>query len=104
MIFALAALAGIATIGPKFERRQEIVETKFHARERAQGREEQAASRETEIVAGDEIHSHPWKRIFTLGPLLAVIGMIALVAFAAVVRIQKQRLIELRKDRDSPSP
>ncbi|MCC7086813.1 MAG: hypothetical protein IT427_17585 [Pirellulales bacterium] len=92
LIFALAALAGIFTIGPKFERRQEIIETKFHGRERAQGRE----SLEPASVAKTAPDQRPWTRIFTLGPLVLAIAAIALVALVAVIRLQQRRLKDLR--------
>ncbi len=93
LIFALAALAGIFTIAPKFERRQEIIETKFHGRERAQGRE----SLEQPAANHSQSEQRPWSRVFTLGPLILVIVAIALVAFAGVVRLQKRRLQNLRQ-------
>jgi hypothetical protein len=55
LIFALAALAAIFTIGPKFERRQEVIETKFHGRERAQGRE----AKEQPTNTADTNSHHP---------------------------------------------
>jgi hypothetical protein len=93
LIFALAALAAIFTIGPKFERRQEVIETKFHGRERAQGRE----SKESPPTQTAESDAHPWSRVFTLGPLILTITIIALVAFAAVARLQNRRLQDLRQ-------
>jgi hypothetical protein len=92
LIFALAALAGIVTIGPKFEQRQEIVETKFHGRELAQGRE----SLEQPNTENAPSHAGPWDRIFTLNPLVAIVSTVALIALVAVVRLQAKRLAELR--------
>jgi hypothetical protein len=92
LIFALAALVGIVTIGPKFERRQEIVETKFHGRELAQGRE----SLEQPSTENAPSHAGPWDRIFTLNPLVAIVSTVALVALVVVVRLQAKRLAELR--------
>jgi hypothetical protein len=97
LIFALAALAAIFTIGPKFERRQEVIETKFHGRERAQGRE----SKEQSTTNAANPDAHPWSRIFSLGPLILTITIIALVAFAAVARLQKRRLEDLREQNRS---
>jgi hypothetical protein len=99
LIFALAALAAIFTIGPKFERRQEVIETKFHGRERAQGRE----SKEQPTADAVNTDAHPWSRIFTLGPLILTITFIALVAFAAVARLQKRRLEDLRQQNNGSS-
>jgi hypothetical protein len=99
LIFALAALVGIFTIGPKFERRQEIVETKFHARERAQKRE----SLEQPAGQAGSSSERPWSRIFTLGPLVVVIVTIALFAFVRVLKLQKRRLADLREQSEVPS-
>ena len=66
MLFSLAALAGIATIGPKFERREQAIETKFHARERGLKRE--AAEPGAPIEQGQEPQ---WEPIFTVWPVMA---------------------------------
>ena len=87
MLFSLAALAGIATIGPKFERREQAIETKFHARERGLKRE--AAEPGAPIEQGQEPR---WEPIFTVWPVMAVVGCVALVAFVQLIRLQRRRL------------
>jgi hypothetical protein len=87
LIFSLAALAAIATIGPKFERREEAIETKFHARERATGRE--AIERPADDAAQD---APQWQPIFTLGPIAAVVTLIAAIAMVNLVRLHRRRL------------
>ncbi len=91
MMFSLAALAGIATIGPKFERREQAIETKFHARERGLKRE--AAEPGEPIEQGQEPH---WEPIFTVWPVMAVVGCVTLVAFLQLIRLQRRRWAELR--------
>lgn len=93
LIFSLAALAAIATIGPKFERREEAIETKFHARERATGRE--AIERPADDAAQD---GPQWQPIFTLGPIAAVVVLIAVVAMVNLVRLHRQRLEYWRRE------
>jgi hypothetical protein len=91
MLFSLAALAAIATIGPKFERREQSIETKFHARERGLHREA------VEQPADDAPGELPeWNPIFTLGPIAAVIGVVAIVSLMGVVRFHRRRLLDLR--------
>lgn len=87
LIFSLAALAAIATIGPKFERREEAIETKFHARERAVGRE--AIEKPAEDAAQD---GPQWQPIFTLGPIAGVVALVAVVAMVNLVRLHRRRL------------
>lgn len=91
MLFSLAALAGIATIGPKFERREQAIETKFHARERGLKREAAEAGGESEQA--DVPRFEP---IFTVYPVMAVVGCVALVAFMQLIRIQRRRWESLR--------
>jgi hypothetical protein len=91
LMFSLAALAGIATIGPKFDRREQSLETKFHARERGLGRESSDAP--TKEPAPQVPH---WEPIFTVEPVMLLIGMIAVVALANVARLQYRRLAALR--------
>jgi hypothetical protein len=96
MLFSLAALAGIATIGPKFERREQAIETKFHARERGLKREaaEPATAAEgSDAAVAQEPH---WEPIFSVGPIMAVVGAVALLAFVQLIRLQRRRFAELR--------
>jgi hypothetical protein len=93
LIFSLAALAAIATIGPKFERREEAIETKFHARERATGREA------IERPADDATQDGPqWQPIFTLGPIAAVVALVAVVSMVNLVRLHRRRLEYWRRE------
>ena len=93
LIFSLAALAAITTIGPKFERREEAIETKFHARERATGREA------IERPADDATQDGPrWQPIFTLGPIAAVVALVAVVAMVNLVRLHRRRLEYWRRE------
>src|SRR6266496_6379391 len=85
LIFSLAALAAIATIGPKFERREEAIETKFHARERATGRE--AIDRPADEATPD---GPRWEPIFTLGPIAVVVAVVAAVAMVNLVRLHRR--------------
>jgi hypothetical protein len=102
LIFSLAALAAIATIGPKFERREEAIETKFHARERAVGREA------IERPADDGAQEGPrWAPIFTLGPIAGVVALVAVVAMVNLVRLHRRRLEYWRgaaQESKSPAP
>ncbi len=93
MLFSLAALAGIATIGPKFERREQAIETKFHARERGLKRE--AAEPGAPIEQGQVPH---WQPIFTIYPVMAVLALVALAAFIQLLRLQRRRWSELHRD------
>ena len=93
MLFSLSALAGIATIGPKFERREESIETTFHGRERGLGRE--AMEKPADNAAPQVPH---WEPIFTIQPVMSLIGIVALVAFVQVNRIQRRRFAELRSN------
>src|SRR5262245_50902765 len=93
LIFSLAALAAIATIGPKFERREAAIETKFHARERAAGRE--AIERPADDAAQD---GPQWQPIFTLGPIAAVVALVAVVAMVNLVRLHRRRLEYWRRE------
>ena len=63
MLFSLAGLAAVATIGPKFERREQSIETKFHARERGLGRE---AVEQTDENTPAQVPQ--WNPIFTRWP------------------------------------
>jgi len=93
LIFSLAALAAIATIGPKFERREEAIETKFHARERATGREA------IEKAGDDATQDGPrWRPIFTLGPIAGVVAVIAAVAMVNLIRLHRRRLEYWRRE------
>jgi hypothetical protein len=87
MLFSLAGLAAVATIGPKFERREQSLEMKFHARERGLGRE--AVEQPTEDAPAEPA---PWSPIFTLGPIMLVLGVVAVVAMVNVARLQRRRL------------
>jgi hypothetical protein len=98
MLFSLAGLAAIATIGPKFDRREESIELKFHARERGLGRE--AVEQPSEDAPPEPA---PWQPIFTLGPIVAVLGIVAVVAMFNVIRLHRCRLQALRNV-PSPSP
>jgi hypothetical protein len=93
LIFSLAALAAIATIGPKFERREEAIETKFHARERAVGRE--AIEKPAEDTAQD---GPQWQPIFTLGPIAAAVALVAAIAMVNLVRLHRRRLEHWRRE------
>jgi hypothetical protein len=87
MLFSLAALAAIATIGPKFERREEAIETKFHARERGLKRE--AATEKIVEVRGDA-QGRPWSPVFTLGPLMGIVGVLAVVSLFMSLRYHQK--------------
>lgn len=91
MLFSLGALAGIATIGPKFERREQAIETKFHSRERGLGREAAEPG-----PANDQAAAPHWEPIFTVWPVMAVVGGVALVAFVQLIRLQRRRWSWLR--------
>jgi hypothetical protein len=90
MLFSLAGLAAVATIGPKFERREQSIETKFHARERGLGRE--SAAQEADAPA----QIPAWNPIFTLGPIIAVLGVVALVSMIGVIRFHRRKWIVLQ--------
>ena len=95
MLFSLAALAAIATVGPKFERREEAIETKFHARERGLQREaatQEPAEPDDKVaeVAGDAPAAKPWSPVFTLEPLMAVIGVLVVVSLFMSVRFHQK--------------
>ena len=94
LIFSLAALAAIATIGPKFERREEAIEAKFHARERATGREP------IERPADAAEDGPQWQPIFTLGPIAAVVALVAIVAMVNLARLHRRRLEYWRREAD----
>ncbi len=96
MLFSLAALAAIATIGPKFERREQVIETKFHARERGLHREA------VEQPADDAPGEMPeWNPIFTLGPIAAAVGIVAIISFIGVVRFHRRKLTALRDEKSA---
>ena len=99
MLFSLAGLAAIATIGPKFDRREESIELKFHARERGLGRE--AVEQPSEDAPPEPA---PWQPIFTLGPIVAVLGVVAVVAMANVIRLHRRRLQTLHYLPSPPEP
>jgi len=92
MLFSLAGLAALATIGPKFEQREQVIETKFHARERAAGREAIDPS-------GDDVPAEAprWRPIFTLGPIAGILSVIAIVAMINVSRFHRRRLRSIRQ-------
>jgi hypothetical protein len=99
LLFSLAALAGIATIGPKFERREQAIETKFHARERGLKREAAEAEGATAgTEAGENSEAPRWQPIFTVWPVMGAIGLAALVATVQLMRLQRQRWRQLRGD------
>ena len=99
MLFSLAALAAIATIGPKFEQREQSIETKFHARERGLHREA------VEQPADDAPSQIPeWNLMFTLWPIAAVVGAVAIVSFVGMIRFQRRRLRDLRRDTSQQLP
>jgi hypothetical protein len=93
MLFSLTALAALATIGPKFERREQAIETRFHARERAAGREAFEPAVDDTPAAAPQ-----WDPIFTLGPIAGILCIIAIVAMVNVVRFHRRRLATLRRD------
>jgi len=102
MLFSLAGLAAVFTVGPKFERREAGIEQNFHARERALGRE--AFDKPSDDAAPQPA---PWRPIFTLGPIAAILICIAVVAMFNVFRLQKRRLNALRNEMrgdSSPEP
>ncbi len=87
MLFSLAALAAMATIGPKFERREQVIETKFHARERGLHREGYEQPGDDAVAEAPE-----WNPIFTLGPIMAAIGLVAIVSLVGVIRFQRRQI------------
>ena len=96
MLFSLAGLAAVVTVGPKFEQREEGIEEKFHARERAMGREtfeklpDDGATPDSQTLT-------QWPRIFTLGPIAAVLMCVAALGMFNVFRLQRRRLAELQR-------
>jgi hypothetical protein len=95
MLFSLAALAAIATVGPKFERREEAIETKFHARERGLHREEATqgpAETDEKVaeVADSNAAQKPWSPVWTLEPLMAVIGVVVVVSVFMSLRFHQK--------------
>ncbi len=99
MLFSLAALAGIATIGPKFEKREQAIETKFHARERGLKREAAEPS-----AADGQAQLPHWEPIFTVWPVMAVVAGVALLAFVQLLRLQRRRWAELRANTTAGGP
>jgi hypothetical protein len=98
MLFSLAGLAAVATIGPKFDRREQSIETKFHARERGLGREA------VEPVDENTPAQVPqWNPIFTLAPIVGVLGLVALASMIGVLRFHRQKWIVLQ-NRDPTGP
>jgi hypothetical protein len=107
MLFSLAGLAAVFTVGPKFDRREAGIEENFHARERALGREpfekltdDAAAGNKASTDAAAPTQSPPWKPIFTLGPIAAILLAIAVVGMLNVLRIQRRRLEALKTEND----
>ncbi len=98
MLFSCAALAAIATIGPKFERREQVIETKFHARERGLHREPSGPGDDVELAEAPQ-----WNPIFTLGPIVAVIGLVAIVSFVGVIRFQRRQMKGVFSDSSAKS-
>jgi hypothetical protein len=94
MLFSLAAIAAVFTVGPKFERREASIEAKFHARERAMGRE--AFEKPADDAAPSDVP--PWQPIFTLGPIVAILLCVAVIAMVNVFRVQRRRLTALQND------
>ncbi len=92
MLFSLAGLAALSAAGPKLEKRQASIEQKFHARERALGRE--AFNKPSDDAAPSA--TPPWKPIFTLGPIIALLICIATVAMFNVFRFHRRQWKALR--------
>ena len=88
----------MATIGPKFERREQSIETKFHARERGLGRE---AVEPTDDNTPAQVPQ--WNPIFTVGPIVGVLGVVALISMFGVLRFHRQKWMSLQ-NRDSTDP
>ncbi len=98
MLFSLAGLAAVATIGPKFDRREQSIETKFHARERGFGRE--AVEQPDENTPAQVPQ---WNPIFTVGPIVGVLGVVALISMMGVLRFHQRKWIVLQnRDRSDP--
>jgi hypothetical protein len=107
MLFSLAGLAGLFTIGPKFEQREAAIEENFHARERAAGLEAKENVPDGGAIAEDRSASDtssgpqnattPWRPIFTLTPIAVVLAAIAVVAMFNVMRYHRRQLIALRQ-------
>jgi hypothetical protein len=89
MLFSLAGLAALFTIGPKFERREQGIETKFHARERGLGRE---AAEPPSDDAPAEVPQ--WEPIFTIGPIAAVLAAIAALSMYKVAQLHRLRFAQ----------
>src|SRR5215471_16751815 len=89
MLFSLAGLAALFTIGPKFEKREQGIEANFHARERGLGREAAEAPREDAPAQEPQ-----WEPIFTIGPIAAVLAAIAAVSMFKVARLHRQRFAQ----------
>ena len=101
MLFSLAGLAAVVTVGPKFEQREEGIEEKFHARERAMGRE--AFDKIPDDGATPDSRAEtPWPRIFTLGPIAAVLMCIAAIGMFNIFRLQRKRLVALQREVEKP--
>ena len=94
MLFSLAGLAALFTIGPKFEKREASIEAKFHARERALGRE--AFEKPSDDAAPSA--EMPWKPIFTLGPIAAVLMCVAVVGMVNVMRFHRKKWKNLHSE------
>jgi hypothetical protein len=100
MLFSLAGLAAVATIGPKFDRREQSIETKFHARERGLGRE--AVEQPDENTPAQVPQ---WNPIFTVGPIVGVLGVVALVSMIGVLQFHRRKWTDLqRANRENSSP
>jgi hypothetical protein len=95
MLFSLAGLAAVFTVGPKFERRETGIEQNFHARERVLGRE--AFDKPSDDAAPQPA---PWRPIFTLGPIAAILICIAVIAMVGVLRFQAKRLAAMRRSKN----
>jgi hypothetical protein len=98
MLFSLAGLAAVATIGPKFDRREQSIETKFHARERGLGRE---AVEPMDESAPAQVPQ--WNPIFTAGPIVGVLGAAALISMIGVLQFHRRKWMSLQ-NRDSTDP
>lgn len=94
MLFSLAGLAAVFTIGPKFEKREASIEAKFHARERALGRE--AFEKPSDDAAPSA--ETPWQPIFTLGPIAAVLMCLAVVGMVNVMRFHRRKWKSLQSN------
>jgi hypothetical protein len=106
MLFSLAGLAALFTVGPKFEKREAGIEEKFHARERALGREafdklpDDATPPQTTPPQTTAPQTEPmpaWKPIFTLTPIALVLLAVAGVSMFNVMRFHTRRFHDLQK-------